>query len=118
VGELGPLDPLAERELRVELTLGGAIEGRVLLPDGADGAGIVVGINHGDGHGRTLRAGLDGRFRFEHLAPGAWQVLRRENELDPNMISISTSDERPEIEWSCTVEAGRTTHHDLDLTRP
>jgi RNA polymerase sigma-70 factor (ECF subfamily) len=121
VGELGPLDPLDsldERELRVELTLGGAIEGRVLLPDGADGAGIVVGINHGDGHARTLRAGLDGRFRFDHLAPGAWQVLRCQSELDPNTTTIMTSDERSEIEWSCTVEAGRTTHHDLDLSRP
>ena len=117
-GELGPLDPLGEQELELELTPGGSIEGRVLLPNGADAAGIVVGINHGDGHARTLRAGPEGRFRFDHLAPGPWQVLRREAELDPGSTSIMNSSEHAEIEWSCTVEAGRTTYHDLDLTRP
>jgi RNA polymerase sigma-70 factor (ECF subfamily) len=117
-GELGPLDPLSERELSIELTQGGAIEGRVLLPDGADAAGIVVGINHGDCHARTQRAGAGGRFRFDDLTPGNWQVLRRDEELDPSSITVSRGDEPVEIEWSCTVEAGRTTHCDLDLTRP
>lgn len=117
-GDLGPLDPLSGREVEIELTPGGSIEGRVLLPNGADAAGIVVGIHHGDGRARTQRAGPEGRFRFDHLAPGRWQVMRAEAELDPSSTTTMTSSQRVEIEWSCTVEAGRTTRHDLDLSRP
>jgi RNA polymerase sigma factor (sigma-70 family) len=117
-GELGPLDPLVERALEVELTVGGSIEGRVLLPDGADAAGVVVGLNHGDGHARTQRAGPEGRFRFDHLAPGRWQIVRTDDELDPSSTTVMTTDDPHEIEWTCTVEAGRTTYHDLDLSRP
>jgi RNA polymerase sigma-70 factor (ECF subfamily) len=114
---LGPLDPAAAGELTLELAATGAIEGRVLLPDGADGEGVVVGINHGDGLARTLRAGPEGRFRFEHLAPGPWQVLRCAAELDPRSSTVSTLDDEQRIEWSCTVEPGRTTRFDLNLTR-
>lgn len=118
VGDLGPLDPLSTAELTLELTAGGSIEGRVLLPNGADAQGIVVGLNHGDGQGRTLRVGPQGRFRFDHLAPGRWQVLRREAELDLSTTTVATSQEPVEIDWNCTVAAGRTTHFDLDLSRP
>lgn len=118
IGELGPLDPLTAGELTLELTVGGSLEGRVLLPDGADATGVLVGINHGDGHPRTLRAGPEGRFRFDALAPGPWQVLRQDAEIDPSSTTTMSTDEPHEIEWSCTVEAGRTTRYDLDLSRP
>jgi hypothetical protein len=73
-GDVGPVDPAAGAELGIELSAGGSIEGQVLLPEGADGEGVVVGINRGDGHARTLRAGPGGRYRFDHLMPGPWQV--------------------------------------------
>jgi surface antigen len=114
--DLGPVDPAHEQDLRLELTPGGTLEGRVLLPNGADGAGLVVGINRGDGLARTQRAGPGGRFRFDHLMPGRWQVLQRDEELDPSSTTISNFDEPIEIEWSCTVEALRVTRFDLDLT--
>jgi RNA polymerase sigma-70 factor (ECF subfamily) len=119
-GELGPLEPaaLGEQDLELELTRGGSIEGRVLLPDGRDGEGTIVGVNHGDGAPRTLRAGAQGRFRFDGLAPGRWQVLAAESEIRPNYtFSTSVAATEP-IEWSCEVVAGRTTSFDLDLSRP
>jgi len=115
--DLGPLEPSAPGELRIELTGGGSIEGRVLLPDGADAEGVVVGVSRGDGHPRTLRAGPEGRFRFDHLMPGRWQVQRRESELDPSSVTTMSNSNPVEIEWSCTVEPGRVTRFDLDLTR-
>ncbi|HEX6885028.1 MAG TPA: sigma-70 family RNA polymerase sigma factor [Planctomycetota bacterium] len=115
--DLGPLQPDAAGELRIELTGGGSIEGRVLLPDGADAEGVVVGISRGDGHPRTLRAGPEGRFRFDHLVPGRWQVQRCESELDPSTVTTMSDSTPVEIEWSCTVEPGRVTRFDLDLTR-
>ncbi|HTF87653.1 MAG TPA: sigma-70 family RNA polymerase sigma factor [Planctomycetota bacterium] len=117
--ELGPIDVAElspEVDLDIALTRGGAIEGRVLLPDGQDGEGAIVAINHGDGEPRTRRAGANGFFRFEGLTPGKWQVLARDVELDPSRHTFeSTKDSKP-IEWTCEVSAGRTTRHDLDLT--
>ncbi len=77
----------------------------------------VLGISRGDGAPHTLRAGLGGHYRFDHLIPGRWQVERRESELDPSSVTTSSSSLTVEIEWSCTVEAGRVTRLDLDLTR-
>lgn len=103
-----------ERELVLELTAGGAIEGRV-LPDGRDGEGTVVGVNRGDGEPRT-RAGPGGAFRFEGLAPGNWQVQRCERELDPHSRQTTRSSQDKPTEWPCTVHVGRVTRFDLDLT--
>ncbi|MEO6710004.1 MAG: sigma factor-like helix-turn-helix DNA-binding protein, partial [Planctomycetota bacterium] len=118
--ELGPIDVAqlrADVDLDLTLTKGGVIEGRVLLPDGQDGEGTIVAINHGDGEPVTRRADSKGFFRFEGLTPGPWQVLAREVELDPSRHSYASTKEGKPIEWSCEVSAGRTTRHDLDLTR-
>jgi hypothetical protein len=120
-GELEPLDPTrVHDELLIELTRGGAIEGRVVVTEGLSAEGTIVGINRGDIAPRTLRVGPDGRFRFEGLTPGSWQVLAREEELEPGGVTISkNTDDRstdpPEIRWSCEVQANRTTVCDLDL---
>jgi len=115
---IGPIDPsrlAANQDFELELTAGGAIEGYVLLPDGADAEGVIVAVNHGDGAPRTLRAGPNGFFRFEGLASGSWQVLARERELDPRSRTYSSLDEAGPIEWSCEVAPHETTRHDLDL---
>lgn len=114
--DLGPIRVPDERELVLELTAGGAIEGRVLLPDGRDGEGTVVGVNRGDGEPRTVRAGPGGAFRFEGLAPGNWQVQRCERELDPHSRQTTRSSQDKPTEWPCTVHVGRVTRFDLDLT--
>jgi hypothetical protein len=62
-----------------------------------------------------MRAGPQGVFRFEGLAPGKWQVLPREAEVDPSTNSYASTDDPDPIEWSCEVLDGRTTRCDLDL---
>jgi len=115
-GELGPLD-VAQlgADLVLELNEGGAIEGRVLLPEGRDGEGTIVAVNHGDGAPRTQRAGPDGSFRFEHLCVGRWQVLANAAEVDPTRRAYTSLPEAEPIEWNCEVSAGRSTRCDLDL---
>lgn len=119
-GEIGPLalDPQrAHDELAVELGQGGAIEGRVILPGGPDATGRIVGISRGDAHAVTQRTGADGSFRFERLTPGPWQVRLVDEEIHPSRShsSSTTARMRPEIDWDCDVEEGRTTRFDIDL---
>lgn len=111
----GPIaTPRSSVDVDLELTRGGVIEGRVILPDGANAEGTIVGINHGDGRARTQRAGPEGRYRFEGLVPGKWQVLRCDKEVRPDSTWIrSTDDETSGIAWSCDVVAGRTTRFDV-----
>ena len=112
LADLGPLLPGAE-PVELHLTHGGAIEGHVRLADGANPEGTILAINHGDGRGRTMRAGPNGHYRFEGLAPGPWQVRRVESEIRPE-TTYSTSDRsRDPIEWDCRVVAGETTVFDV-----
>lgn len=116
--ELGPIDPgrlASAPDFELVLTEGGAIEGRVLTGEGIDAEGTIVAINHGDGDPRTVRAGPGGVFRFEGLAPGKWQVLASDADVDPASGSYASLHEAAPIEWSCEVIAGRTTLYDLDL---
>lgn len=103
----------APTDVRVELDAGGAIEGRVCDAAGAPQPGAIVGVTNGDGHPRTMRAGHDGRYRFEGLGPGPWWVARREAEFRTDVTSLSTTDEPFEFRASCEVVCGRTTFHDL-----
>lgn len=116
--ERGPLSPPGkDLDVDLELTHGGVIEGRVVLPDGKNAEGTIVGVNHGDGRARTLRAGPGGVYRFDRLSPGRWQVVARDEEIRPGSTTIRDDDEKlVEIEWSCEVQVGRTTVYDLDLT--
>jgi hypothetical protein len=116
--ELGPLVPDESVALELALVRGGVIEGVVLLPGGADAEGTILGLSRGDGFGRSYRAGPGGRYRFEGLTPGPWQLLQLEREIDPqsgNTVRMRSSEP---IEWSCEVRDGRTTRFDLDLSRP
>ncbi len=117
--ELGP--SLRGPEVELELTPGGAIEGRVVKLDRTDPAGTIVGLTRGDGQDRTLRVGPDGAYRFERLTPGPWSVIECREEIQPGMTVTNTSDRprgAPEIEWTCDVQAGRTTRYDLVIGDP
>ena len=103
-------------DLALELGPGGAIEGHVRTAGGHPVAGAIVGISRGDGRGRTQRVGADGLFRFEHLTPGPWRVMEREEEVVPNSTTSTDSVlPPPPIQWDCEVRAGRTTVFDLGI---
>ncbi|HKB16188.1 MAG TPA: hypothetical protein VKF62_08980, partial [Planctomycetota bacterium] len=95
-------------------------EGRVIPAAGRDPNGVVVAVNRGDGHPSLLRVGVDGRYRFDHLTPGRWNVEEREKLLDPGHSSTASSSglDRKEVEisWVCEVVEGQTTYYDLDLS--
>jgi len=108
---------MAPAAIELSLAEGGTIEGRVLVAEGKQAAGVIVGASCGDGLGRTQRAGPGGSFRFEGLTPGMWQVVRRDAEIDPNSSTTSYAGSRSEpIQWDCEVFDGRVTWFDLDLT--
>ncbi len=102
--------------IEIELTVGGAIEGRARAKDGTPVVGAIVGITCGDGHPRTMLSGHDGVFRFEGLSVGSWLVIERDEEVTDHTTTDTTKRER-HIEWSCEVLAGRTTYYDLTLNR-
>jgi hypothetical protein len=117
--ELEPVAPATSPVLVLELVRGGSIEGVVILPDGVDAEGTIVGISRCDGFPRTQRAAAGGQFRFDNLTPGPWQVMRRDQDFDPTSLRLSTSrSPGTPLEWSCEVSDGRTTRFDLDLSRP
>jgi hypothetical protein len=116
--EIGPIDAerlAATADFELVLSAGGTLEGHVLLPEGRDAEGAIVAINHGDGAPRSTRAGPQGFFHFEGLAPGKWQVLASEADVDPSHTTYSSLSAAEPIEWSCEVSTGRTTRFDLDL---
>ena len=109
---------LGAPQIELELSSGGVIEGRVRRADGADPAGTILGLTRGDGLGRTVRAGLQGRYRIERLTPGPWWLEVRSEELIPgNSTTIMNTGGKPRGpgEPTCLVFEGETTWHDLEL---
>lgn len=102
--------------VELELTRGGSIEGYLLAGPDERIEGRFIAVSHGDGAARTQRLGPDGFYRFEGLTPGAWQVLEVPEELGPHVTSYGTYSRDDPIPWTCTVELGRTTRADVDLT--
>jgi RNA polymerase sigma factor (sigma-70 family) len=121
LAEVSPLeiDPAVGVDgIEIALVRGGSVEGRVLTAAGKDPAGIIVGIDRFDGKPRTKRAGPDGRFRFDRLAPGGYRVTHADEEArsEHNSTSWSTGDNvHAEYSTNCSVDDGRTTRFDLDL---
>jgi RNA polymerase sigma-70 factor (ECF subfamily) len=115
---LGPLEPshASSEPLEIELTQGGAIEGRVLLPEGRNATGTIVGVTCGDGAARTMRAGTDGLFHFDGLTPGRWRVISTSREIRPDSVVTASFDTPGPHDWPCVVVAGETAHFDLDLS--
>lgn len=108
---------MGRKELELAATRGGAIEGRVLVPAGREVSGVIVAVNRGDAHARTVRSGAGGEFRFEGLTPGRWHVARGKLEVDADSPGGTAYDSsgRVEIDFNCVVVDGETTLRDVDL---
>lgn len=118
--DAGPFvyEPVAGRTaLELALTPGGAIEGRVFMPAGRELSGVIVAVNRGDAHPRTLRSDADGHFRFEGLTPGRWRVARGKLEVEGEDGGGTAYDEsgRVVIDFNCTVVDGETATCNVDL---
>ncbi len=112
--EAGPEHARSGLELR--MGNGGSIEGRVLLPVGQSIVGTIVGISRADGLPQSQRVDPEGRFRFDRLTPGPWEVRVIDAEIDPRRATahFGQGDGRG-IEWSCEVFEGELTEYDIDL---
>lgn len=104
------------KPLRLELNQGGSIRGYVLRADGRSVGGSIVVANRGDGFAVTTRVAADGRYEFEQLTPGEYQVQRTGSDLSPNASSSQNFLGRPVkqlAEPNCTVVVGEVTRCDL-----
>ena len=122
--ERGPFELDARRDERVDLTLsvGGAIEGRVLTPTEIDPAGIVVRFCRGDGRVLEARTDAEGSYHREGLTPGPWMVTvsRRASARDPFAGAMGVETREFEhgylFPWDCEVVEGGTTRFDPEWT--
>jgi hypothetical protein len=75
--DLAAVGPVPVRDGEVVLTLPTArsIEGVVLGPDGSPASHAWIWRASQDGRGSVARAGVDGRFRIDRLAPGVHRLL-------------------------------------------
>jgi RNA polymerase sigma-70 factor (ECF subfamily) len=118
---LGPLelDGTPGEPLSITLDHGGSIAGRVVVPEGEDPAGTVVGLSCGDGRVRSQRVTPEGAYRFDDLSPGPWQVRRLSRETAAsgwNRLSTRAHEvTRASVDWDCEVTAGSVTNYDLVL---
>ncbi|MFQ5653475.1 MAG: carboxypeptidase-like regulatory domain-containing protein [Planctomycetota bacterium] len=111
---------LRTQPIELRLGRGGTIEGRVVLPAGADPTGTIVAVHRGDGHARTKRVGADGAYRFDTLTPGSWLIEKRDQDIlyQYTRTSPAPSSFEQEVTWNCKVVEGRTTYHDLRVGDP
>jgi len=86
----------------------------VLPPAGREAVGLLVSVSRGDGDVRFERTDEDGRFRFDGLTPGGWNVAYRVREARWSAHYGSGSDPW-EPRWDCRVVDGSTTRYDIDL---
>jgi hypothetical protein len=89
-----------------------------LVAPGRDPAGLIVALNRGDGYPRTVRSDAEGRFGFEGLTPGPWQLSRGNMEFNPQGggTGYSMTEEPVVLSADVTIVDGETTHRDLDLS--
>ncbi len=117
--EMGPMTIDAAQglsDLVVNLTAGGAIEGRIQGP--GDVANQVVVFSRGDSCVQETRTGEDGTYRVDHLMPGSWWVSVAPAELNRSGRHVRETDEpfrESDIKTNCVVLEGQTTQHLLTL---
>jgi len=106
-------------EIVIDMAPRGAIEGRVRGLNGAVLARRRIEASCGDGSISTATTDAEGRYRFDPLAPGGWQVrLVDESNRDRGGSSTQGPDAAPPIAWDCHVQNGATTRFDIGVTEP
>lgn len=104
----------------IELELGpsATIEGRVLVAEGVERVGILVGATRGDGHVELCETTPDGSYRFEGLAAGGWQLARCSPGVRRSLEMGRTwpAPELRELPVHVRLAVGETVRYDLDLS--
>lgn len=100
--------------LELVLLPGGTLEGEVLVLPGRPRQGRLVGVCDGWGVALTTSTDLQGRYRFEDLAPGLYQVRPCEPPAARREVVLGNFVEA-RLAWDCGVRPGETTRFDLDL---
>lgn len=103
------------RDVVVEVTPGGTLEGEVLPPAGRDAAGLVVAGSRGDGMPVWTRVDTNGRYHLERLAPGPWRIEGRMEPPAAEVLSVAMTPEEKDFGWNCTVTVGEVVRHDVDM---
>ncbi len=105
--------------IEFNLSIGGAIEGHLVLGAGSNPAGKYVAVSRGDCWAETRRVQSDGSFLFENLMPGPWMVKLVDEAIHDQESSSSSGwgffphDSPPS---NCVVNEGVSTRYDLVLT--
>lgn len=119
-GELGPLDldcVAGKENLRIDLTEGGSIKGKVIVTPDEDSGGILLSASRGDGFPVFVETDRSGCYSFRGLTPGRWLVEKCPRDWRTQTETASSSCQSPPtIPWVCIVEEGRSTQYILDLT--
>lgn len=104
--------------IELELRPSATIEGRVIVADGVERVGILVGATRGDGHVELCETTSDGSYRFEGLAAGGWQLARCKPS-DRQWLDMGRTWPEPgvnELPVHVRVGEGETVRFDLDLS--
>jgi protocatechuate 3,4-dioxygenase beta subunit len=113
----------------VELASGGTLEGRVQLPNAKSPAGIAIALYRREGGTTDMEVhvgtdfsaslGADGKYRFEHLAAGAWFLrVKIGGTLASDLGWDATKIEGyVKFPYLVSIEEGKTTGRDLDLSQ-
>jgi RNA polymerase sigma-70 factor (ECF subfamily) len=119
--QFGPVELRAAKGLSdvvIQLDAGGTLEGTVRMAPGHSAAGVIVGINRGDGKPLLQTVGQDGLFRFEHLTAGSWEIQRAQPTGATSFTTFSSENGAPKtltLRQDFTIAVGQTTRRDLDL---
>jgi len=97
--------------LDIELVFGGSVEGVVTTSLGGSPEGFSVYASNGLGCERGCSVGPDGRYRIDHLAPGAWQV--RAFRFHRTASGTASEESAEAVTFDVEVRDGATTHFDV-----
>lgn len=98
--------PEASADVEVELLAGATLAGRVVRADESAVAGAEVRVGAIDSlGGARLRSGGDGRFRFDHLAPGPLEVSAA-GDADGFASASLVATDGATLEWDARLAAG------------
>jgi RNA polymerase sigma factor (sigma-70 family) len=100
----------------IALSHGGSLEGRLVLPHQRDTAAWTIRAHNGLGDLREQSLGEEGRYRFDHLRAGGWQVRAAAPGPKLPVMAWVKADHEPRIDVEIT--EGVTAHYDVVIDPP